>query len=260
MAIVTIDELYLQNIGAAIRTKNGQITTYKPKEMADAILTIPTSGGDDSGSSINVSNFAISTRIQYLGDHVFQGWPIVSVTVDVDYYGNNNLRSIGQWCFAENTYLKSVDLSSAKNMTILGDLNSRPYNSYAFYKCTNLSTVSLPPNLEIIGESAFRDCSSLTSITLPNSLKSIRAFAFDGAGLTSITIPALTTEIGDSWNGATFAECYDLKKVIFKGIPSFIHETTFYGLSGLVINVPWSPGQVSGAPWGAINPIINYNS
>ena len=45
MSIVTIDDSCFTNIANAIRSKNGETTTYKPNEMAAAISAI--SGGGD---------------------------------------------------------------------------------------------------------------------------------------------------------------------------------------------------------------------
>ena len=45
MADVYVDEAALQAIGSAIRSKNGLNTRYKPRAMAAAILSIPSTGG-----------------------------------------------------------------------------------------------------------------------------------------------------------------------------------------------------------------------
>lgn len=71
--------------------------------------------------------------------------------------------------------------------------------NYAFYKGSNLQSISLPSTLESIGQNAFRDSKGLTSISsesLPN-LDSIGQSAFNGfEGLESIDLDGLT-EIGD---------------------------------------------------------------
>ena len=105
---------------------------------------------------------------------------------------------------------------------------------YTFYNCTNLALTSLPEGLTSIGIGAFSHCTNLALTSLPE-------------GLTSIG------------NGA-FSHCQNLKSITFKGTPSNISSTAFdqcYYLT--TINVPWSEGEVAGAPWGATNATINYN-
>ena len=66
MSIVTIDDSYFTDIANAIRSKNGETTTYKPNEMAAAINAISGGGGNitqwgkmffsSSPSQINLSS------------------------------------------------------------------------------------------------------------------------------------------------------------------------------------------------------------
>ena len=108
----------------------------------------------------------------------------------------------------------------------------------AFYGCRNLTSVSLPASLEVIGYRAFGECESLTTvtiaepsslttigesafgwnraltaITIPASVTSIGAKAFEGAGLTSVTIPASVTSIGSE----AFRFCTELDLVTMLG-------------------------------------------
>lgn len=46
MSLVTIDDSYFTDIANAIRSKNGETTTYKPNEMAAAISAISSGGGN----------------------------------------------------------------------------------------------------------------------------------------------------------------------------------------------------------------------
>ncbi len=54
MADVYVDETALQAIGSAIRSKNGSATRYKPREMAAAILAIPSTGGTATNYTVNM--------------------------------------------------------------------------------------------------------------------------------------------------------------------------------------------------------------
>lgn len=48
----------------------------------------------------------------------------------------------------------------------------------AFYRCTGLTSVTLPNTIQTIGSSAFSGCTALTNITIPNSVTEIDYDAF----------------------------------------------------------------------------------
>ncbi len=78
---------------------------------------------------------------------------------------------------------------------------------YAFYQCTELTSVTIPTSVTSFDTSAFHHCSGLTTITIPNSVTKIGKYAFGScSGLTSITIPASVTSI----ENFVFAGCTGL--------------------------------------------------
>lgn len=77
----------------------------------------------------------------------------------------------------------------------------------AFHYCTNLNSVKIGSNVELIGYNAFENCNALTSVEIPNSVITIGGGAFNGcSGLTSIEIPNSVTTIGYN----AFSDCYGL--------------------------------------------------
>ena len=66
--------------------------------------------------------------------------------------------------------------------------------NYAFYFCTDLTSVTIPANVKSIGDYAFHGCDSLTSMTIPDSVTSIGNSAFETCyNLKSIVVEGRTT-------------------------------------------------------------------
>jgi len=125
--------------------------------------------------------------------------------------------------FFEGNYLYSISNNEAIILDAVGILDSDliipstlggypvvSIDDYVFAYCDNLTSITIPDSVEIIGNYAFENCYNLTNVTLGNSVKSIGNYAFAYCdNLTSITIPDSVEIIGNY----AFENCYNLTNV-----------------------------------------------
>ena len=109
-------------------------------------------------------------------------------------------------------------------------------DSYAFFRCTNLTSVTIPNSVTSIGVGAFMGCTGLTSIPIANSVTTISNSAFYGcSGLTSVTIPNFVTSIG----GNAFSACSGLTSVEIPSSVTSIGGEAFWCCGNLAsITIP----------------------
>ena len=129
------------------------------------------------------------------------------------------VTNIGSYAFSRNN-LTGVFIPSG--ITNIG--------GYAFYQCTNLSSIALPQSVNYIGDAALDGCSSLTKVNLPSGLTIINDRTFRNCSkLESIVIPENVTNIGSS----TFEGCTNLTTLTIPGSVTFIDEMAFLNCNKL---------------------------
>ena len=123
-------------------------------------------------------------------------------TVAVTFKGDSYTNSEAYSGYVE---IPSKILYNSKKYTVthIGD--------HAFYRCSDLRSITIPNSVTTIREYAFYNCTSLLSLTIPNSVTSILRFAFNGCGkLTTIIIPNSVKNI----EYGSFQECNNLNSII----------------------------------------------
>ena len=105
----------------------------------------------------------------------------------------------------------------------------------AFQGCTRLTSISIPSNVETIGDASFEG-SGLTNITLPNNITTIGSWACQGCeNIEAITLPESVTYIG----GAAFAYSPKLTSINLPSQLGEINEWMFTNCFALKsINIP----------------------
>ena len=130
--------------------------------------------------------------------------------------------------------------------------------NFACYRCSNLTSITIPESITTIGSQAFDGC-GLTSIVIPEGVTNIGLAAFSGCtSLTTAEIPDSVTSLGKSVfenctslisveipanmtsiNSSVFEGCRNLTSISIPESVVSIGENAFYGCSGLTsINIP----------------------
>ena len=150
-------------------------------------------------SSINVNGEDISVKT--IADNVFyNNHKITSIAI------SDSVTSIGEYAFFGCSNLTTVTFGKNSELTTIGN--------YAFNDCSSLNLINIPNSVTSIGYYAFGGCSNLTTITISENsqLTTIGSDAFRGcSSLTSIFIPDSVTTIGYY----AFCDCYNLTTVTF---------------------------------------------
>ncbi|MBR5424723.1 MAG: leucine-rich repeat protein [Clostridia bacterium] len=109
-----------------------------------------------------------------------------------DYYTSG--KNAAPWSGYRNTI---------STLTVLPGVES--VGNYAFYKCIALTDVHFSDTVTEIGNYAFSGCTSLSEIALPEQIKKLGYSAFENTAFTTVTIPDSLTESKYSYFEGPFA-------------------------------------------------------
>ena len=194
-------------------------------------VTIPDSFGYDNVTSIysgafndctEVTEFVICDPSKITGAQFKGCTSLEKLTVPEN---NNTYYTSGNCLISDGKVLVGC-----KTSIIPDDGTISGIDNYAFYGCTELTSIAIPDIVTSIGDSAFSECTGLTSITIPNSVISIGKSAFYGCtGLTSITMSNGITNIGNS----AFSGCTGLTSITIPNSVTSIDNYVFHNCTGL---------------------------
>lgn len=152
---------------------------------------------------------------------------------DVTEYANAHIEVIDTW---EAQFRNFIEAGATNPGLYIFPDGVTKIGEYMFYNYQNMKELTLPDNLQEIATGAFDTCSNLIIQEFPASLDRIGARVF-------------------MYNGA-------MSELHFAGTPSYIDSTAFESMDALTdIYVPWSEGEVAGAPWtDNADVVVHYNS
>ena len=157
-----------------------------------------------------------------------------SFCVDGIYYNITGSNTVDVASDGENSYSGIVTIPSSVGYNGV-TYQVTGIGNDAFYNCTDLDSVSIPPTVTAIRHDAFYNCSVLEHVTLPSGLTTIGDNAFHLCwNLRDITIPDNVEYIGVG----AFMECSNLASVVIGNSVTTIGQQAFdhcTSLTGVVI-------------------------
>ena len=185
--------------------------------------------GYDGFKQVNVRIYPTTTTTNFTENGTYtrpngiDGWRQVTVNVSGGGGSNEVLKAVVSRQASPTWTVSASDLAG---VTTIG--------SYAFNKCSGLTSVTIPDSVTSIGDHAFIMCSGLTSLEIPSSVTYIGGDALYGcSGLKSVTIPDSVTSIGSE----AFYNCSGLTSLEIPNSVTSIGNSAFYGCSGLTLVV-----------------------
>ena len=143
--------------------------------------------------------------------------------------------------------IKKVVIS--KGVTTVGE--------YAFIKCPNLTSISLPKTLKIINRAAFSGNNGLKSVSIPKGVTTIAYAAFGSCqNLANVTISYGVTKIG----GFAFYENSSLKSIVLPSSLKVIEGKAFAGCSSLEkVTMPASVQTIGDHAFSGCSRLVDVN-
>lgn len=259
-------ELIDANLGEKTITENGHYLASSDGLDGYSAVDVNVSQSftqDDEGKVVSNGSLVSQSSATYTANGTYDTTLVDDVTVDVQGGGGYTIDDIAStepsgaitlttptvraYAFYNNSLITSVATNGTTSL-----------NDCAFRGCSNITTADLTGVTTMDGSQNMANCSKLTTLIIPD-LVTITNQAFNNCKLTgTLKLKSLTSGGGNN----SFGSNKLLTKVyFFKKISLSWQQNLLSGCTGITdIYVPWSIGEVSGAPWGASNATVHYDT
>lgn len=222
--------MLLAGVGSSFAFEHEGLT-YRVVDNDAKTVKVSYQGSEPSSNPYTQSSIVIPSTVPFNGS----SYTVVEIGERAFMYASIStidiaptVKTIGDEAFAKCQTITSIDLS-----------NIEFFGSAIFDNCRNLVSVTLPKTLQSIPNSMFSNCSNITSFTFSDNITSIGSGAFQGTGLTSVTITC--RDIGSN----AFAYCQQLTKVTLLSDGYMVSSNQFSGSNK--INMIVCLGRFSGS-------------
>ncbi|MBR4621366.1 MAG: leucine-rich repeat domain-containing protein [Salinivirgaceae bacterium] len=181
-------------------------------------VTIPnsvTSIGSEAFEGVNI--------IYYSGGATGSPWGASGINLEPDENG---------FVYSDEEKTQIIAFFGKGDVIIPDDVES--IGDYAFYGCSDLTSVTIPNSVKSIGDNAFSGCLKILSLTIPNSVTSIGATAF--AGVKNVIYGG--TALGSPWGADYFNATIDSDGFIYSDDKK-THILEYVG-NAQILNIPSS--------------------
>ena len=171
-------------------------------------------------------------------------------------YSLRNVNFPSLLFLSSNTFSSCPSLVSVSLPQVRNTHNNTAVGAL-FQYCRSLKNVSLPEFGQALTTTNFSECNSVQSILLPHVTGITGNNNFQNCyALEKLYAPECMT-----WANNNFSGCTSLKRLCLYVKPTTLGTTALNAPALEDIYVPWSQGEVSGAPWGApAGCTVHYNT
>ena len=154
----------------------------------------------------NLTSVTIPESVKEIGGFAFAGCAINNCESKLLKIKNGCAMTDDGLTVLYGTNSQLTEISIPEGIKIIGD--------EAFAECKKITKVIIPEGVKKICVIAFCRCKKLSEVIIPESVEEIEGGAFeDCKNLTTVKIPETVKVIGD----LTFDGCTNLKKIIYQG-------------------------------------------